>query len=435
MNLATCDPREMGDPASNSRHDRSRAVVLGFALVCALPAGARADDAQADEAPEGEPDKRTAEDPSTSEPPIQEIAPDEPVVLPPPKREPKSAAPAPVHTMDEVTVPRNDLRFGINFFGDTSFAVSPDSPHSAFTLGALGIRLLGELSPSLSALAEFALETVEGEGPISDVEQVAIRWRRGPSTFEVGRVHTDLGYWNTAYHHGLWLQPLIERPHAVRFEDDGGIVPVHWVGANYMLQTAAGPGKLTLVLGVGNGRGSNIDDVRVLGDTNDAKSTLLKLKYKAGGAEVGVSAIYDVIASETTLVRPALPNQRIHELVGNAYVAFRGDRALAIVEGYVFQHIAGDRSWTTLAGFAVVGYAVTPWVTPYAAIDTVDGANEDPFFTPDPMMAASLDLIEGIGGVRFETSTWSALKLELRLTRPSGESNDYAGVANWSFGL
>jgi len=432
VNPATCDPHAMGDPASSSRHDRSRVVVLGFALVCALPAAAVADD-----------DAKAPEQPDAGEPPIQEIAPDEPEVTPPPKPEPKTKAtapapapvPAPVYTMDEVTVPRNDLRFGINFFGDTSFAVSPDSPHSAFTLGALGIRLLGELSPSLSALAEFALETVESEGPISDVEQVAIRWRRGPSTFEVGRVHTDLGFWNTAYHHGLWLQPLIERPHAVRFEDDGGIVPVHWVGANYTLQTTAGPGKLTLVLGVGNGRGSNLDDVRVLDDTNDAKSTLLKLKYKAGGTEVGVSAIYDVIAPEASTVRPALPNRRIHELVGNGYVVHRGDRALAIAEAYVFQHVAGDQSWTTLAAFAVVGYAVTPWLTPYAAIDTVGGANDDPFFTPDPMMAAQLDLIEGIAGVRFETSTWSALKLELRLTRPDGDGNEYAGIANWSFGL
>ena len=60
---------------------------------------------------------------------------------------------------------------------------------------------------------------------------------------EVGRFHTDIGYWNTAFHHGLWLQIPVERPHVLRFEDDGGLVPVHWVGGAYTLETVSPAGE------------------------------------------------------------------------------------------------------------------------------------------------------------------------------------------------
>ena len=374
-------------------------------------------------------------------PPVQEITPDDPT--PPPKQPapaplPTIAPAAPVHTMEDVTIPKSFLRFGFNFFGDTSFvATTPDAPHSAFAIGTLGVRLLGELSPSLDALAELGFETTS-TGPVADVEQVAIRWRKGPGQLEVGRVHTDLGYWNTAYHHGLWLQIPIARPHVVRFEDDGGLVPVHWVGAQYALTGKLGGGTGRVVLGVGNGRGRNVDDIRVSDDTNDAKSVLLKLRYKTPIVELGVGGIYDVIAPEPALVRPALANQRIHELVGNAYVVVRGDGPIVIGEAYVLHHQASSKTTTTVAGYGLLGFAVTDWLTPYVAIDVVDGADDDPFFVPDPMLASPIDVVEGIVGARFETTTWSALKLELQYRSQPGDDAgqaNYTAAVNWSFGL
>jgi hypothetical protein len=210
---------------------------------------------------------------------------------------------------------------------------------------------------------------------------------------------------------------------------------VHWVGAQYAVSGALGGGTGTVVLGVGNGRGDNVDDIRVTSDTNDAKAALLKLRYKTSTFEVGLGAIYDLIAPASVLLRPALPDRQIHELIGNAYVVVRSDGPIVIGEGYVIRHQAG-RSTTTFGGYGLFGFAVTSWLTPYAAIDVVDGANDDPFFVPDPMTAAALDVVEGIVGARFETSTWSAFKLELRYeTRPGESDATYAAAANWSFGL
>ena len=379
---------------------------------------------------------------------VQESSPDEPdALLPPPpplppapKPTPAPTAPAPAptgaHTMDEVIVPRSTLAFGINFFGDTSALVtSPATPHTSFQLGALALRILGDLSPSVDALTEFALETKES-GQSTDVEQLAVRWRKGPGQLEVGRFHTELGFWNTAYHHGLWLQMPIERPHVVRFEDDNGLIPAHWVGAHYTLQGDVGAdGKLALITGLGNGRGKILDDVRVVGDTNEAKAVLVKVRFKNPAVELGAGLLFDRIAPADATIRPALPGQEIDEYDGNVYGVVHAGGVIAIGEGYVFRHQAGTQTWMTYAGFGVLGYAVTEWFRPYAVLDVIHGADGDPFFHPDPMMSPTLDVTEVIAGARFETSTWSAVKLEFRVDRVPGTDTSFTGIANWSWGL
>lgn len=371
-----------------------------------------------------------AQDPAQDDA-VQEIAPDEPVAEPASKKPPATPVEH-VHTMDELTVPTTFLRFGINFFGDTSLTfTTPDRPHSAFAVGTLGLRMTGELSPSLDALAELAFETTR-QGPLADVEQVALRWRSGPGFLEVGRVHTNFGYWNTAYHHGLWLQTPIERPRALRFEDDGGLVPVHWVGAHYTLKPGAGAFAVTL--GIGNGRGDIVDDIRVSDDTNEAKALLVKARYKTATFEAGVGAIYDVIAPADSMVRPVLPRVRLQEIIGNAYVVLRTDGPFAIGEGYVFRHQSSSDSWMTFAAYGLVGYAVAEKLMLYAAADLIRGATDDPFFRPDPL-TPGLDVTEGLVGARCDVSTWSALKLELRVEHPDVGDNNYTGALNWSFGL
>lgn len=70
----------------------------------------------------------------------------------------------------------------------------------------------------------------------------------------MGRFHTPLSYWNTAYHHGAYLQPSITRPGIAEYEDEQGILPMHLTGIlldgskelsqtrlNYELAVGVGP--------------------------------------------------------------------------------------------------------------------------------------------------------------------------------------------------
>ena len=160
---------------------------------------------------------------------------------PPPAPSPSAstAEPAPVararpRTMEEVagasiqelTFRSVRWRYSLNFFGDVSMSGGKpsDGEHAfGFGLGGQDILIRGELSENIVTTTEMAFEAGEDGGIGVDLERFNVRWQSSRYFVEAGRTHTSFGYWNNAYHHGRWLQPTIERPRWVAFEDDGGI--------------------------------------------------------------------------------------------------------------------------------------------------------------------------------------------------------------------
>jgi len=70
-----------------------------------------------------------------------------------------------------------------------------------------------------------------------DLERLQRRYTFGEAGHRLGRpLHTPLGYWNTAFHHGQQLQTSVLRPQMIDFEDHGGVIPAHTVACG-----AAGP--------------------------------------------------------------------------------------------------------------------------------------------------------------------------------------------------
>lgn len=49
----------------------------------------------------------------------------------------------------------------------------------------------------------------------------------------LGRFHNPIGFWNSHYHHGDYLEAAISRPAIAEFEDDGGLLPMHLAGILY----------------------------------------------------------------------------------------------------------------------------------------------------------------------------------------------------------
>src|SRR5258707_10325413 len=85
-----------------------------------------------------------------------------------------------------------------------------------------------------------------------------------------GRYHTPVGYWNTAFHHGAWLQTTITRPDIVRF--GGTFIPIHFVGFLAEGNIPSGGAGLSYNVGVGNGRGNVIFRPGDAGDNNNNRS-------------------------------------------------------------------------------------------------------------------------------------------------------------------
>jgi len=75
-------------------------------------------------------------------------------------------------------------------------------------------------------LAEYILSTEE-----SELERFQLGWQADEDTMGwAGRLHSPSRYWNSAYHHGQYMQTSISRPLVEKFEDEGGVLPTHVTG-------------------------------------------------------------------------------------------------------------------------------------------------------------------------------------------------------------
>ena len=379
---------------------------------------------------------------------------------PPPVSSPSASTvePAPVararpRTMEEVagasiqelTFRSVRWRYSLNFFGDVSMSGGKpsDGEHAfGFGLGGQDILIRGELSENIVTTTEMAFEAGEDGGIGVDLERFNVRWQSSRYFVEAGRTHTSFGYWNNAYHHGRWLQPTIERPRWVAFEDNGGIIPVHWVGAGAGLRLPVGDATINLNGTVGNGRGRIVDDVRNNHDIQNMKAFHGSFEIVGIGRpelRMGVAGIYSTIPGQPD--RTGLPaGHDITEVIGAAHIAYVNVPLLFIAEGYDVAHVALGHQWTTYGGFILLGYAVGRF-TPYVEVERIASkGGTDPFFIPDFPLGAvdhpTFDSLEGIAGLRFDLTDWTALKLEYRQTKQWDlHVTQYDGVLNWSWGF
>src|SRR5262245_14781893 len=163
------------------------------------------------------------------------------------------------------TAPRFTLRgfANVDFNGRWGDPVDEATGKSAFALGQFDLYMTSKLSENVSFLGETVFELDEQQEFVVDVERLQLSYRWSDAfRLNVGRGHTALGYWNEAYHHGALLQPTVERPEALKFEDDGGILPVHFVGLEAAGRASIGAWDLGYVGYVANGRGPRPDVIQ-----------------------------------------------------------------------------------------------------------------------------------------------------------------------------
>jgi hypothetical protein len=176
-------------------------------------------------------------------------------------------------------------------------------PHTTFQAGEFDLFLTSKLSERLSFLAEIVLGPDDTNGFGLDIERYQLTYKANRYfAATAGRFHTSIGYYNTAYHHGIWFSTAEGRPIMYLFEDSGGILPVHMVGVNL---TGAVPhtGKLGLhyVAEVGNGLTSNTGDLGIESVQNfvsdrNAKATNVALYLRpemVPGLQIGGSWYHD----------------------------------------------------------------------------------------------------------------------------------------------
>src|SRR5438094_1149735 len=117
----------------------------------------------------------------------------------------------------------------IRGFGDVDFSATDQKGSvSGFNLGQFVLHFASPLSEKVSYFGELSF-TAQPAAYEVQVERSIIRYDYN-DYFKIsfGKYHTPISYWNTAFHHGAWLQTTVSRPEMVRF--GGTFIPIHFVG-------------------------------------------------------------------------------------------------------------------------------------------------------------------------------------------------------------
>jgi hypothetical protein len=290
----------------------------------------------------------------------------------------------------------------IRGFADVTYRTgSVGTPAPAFGLGQFDLFITSKLTPTFRFVGETVFEY--DEGFIVDVERVIIsyeprEWFRAGA----GKHHTPIGYWNNAYHHGAVIQPTIERPLMFKFEDEGGVLPIHTTGLLLSGKNISAA-HLTYDLLVGNGIGST-----PISDNNRSQSLTAELRSQITSAlEVGVSGYTDRAGRGTpNLAGDTLRLNMTQHMIGG-FVTFLGASNELIAEYQrVMNQAEGGSSHDTDAMFVYAGHRFGAFV-PYARYDMLTYQPGDPYFTVNDTKMALV-------GARYDFGPMTTVKLEGR---------------------
>ncbi len=299
----------------------------------------------------------------------------------------------------------------------------------------------------LDFLAETLLEAdMEDNEFRIDVERVQVSYLVSNALrVKLGRVHQAFGYYNDTYHHGSIFELTTGRPFLVQFEDMGGVIGPHLVGA--MIDgtfSLGGAGDLRYDLEVGNGHLPDITAIANAGAASNFKRVNLRVRWMPrflDGLIVGVNGALDEVpamgdSGHGVNMRP----NALGELIGGVHLVYMEHHAHVLVEGAVVRHTdrgTGD-VYETAGGFAELGYAFGDW-TPYVRWESLRlSRGDDPAWATTVFgMRGARDVRDARVGVNWHPNEHLALKLEARWLDVDGavDTQQASGQFQLAFGF
>jgi hypothetical protein len=333
---------------------------------------------------------------------------------------PDPAPPPQQHDMSQVPPEVNVYpNLHLTGFGDIDFTSThrPEGPQG-FSEGQFVLHLASELSPRVSFFGELSLtaRTDAGTGSPSapgynaEVERMIIRFDQSDRLkVSFGRYHTPINWWNTAFHHGQWLQTTITRPEMVEF--GGKFLPVHFVGGLLEGAVPAGGWNIHYQAGFGNGRATVISRAGDAGDSNNKRAWLLTLFSRPDrlyGLQFGGSIYEDTI----TLASARTFQERI--VSGHIVWQKEDPELIAEVAGVRHRELNSSSSTWSHAYYVQAAYRL-PWFNrlwkPYYRFEHIGVNPGDVVFQTVPNLDGSTL------GVRYDLTLYAAIKAEYRTWR------------------
>ena len=307
-------------------------------------------------------------------------------------------------------------------FGDIAFHGSNQAGSTtSFSLGQLNLFVTSDISEKFKFLGEIVFEggpdNIYGitGGEINkfsvDLERYLLQYSHNDYfNLSVGRYHTAIGFYNTAYHHSTWFQTTTGRPLLFEFEDRGGLLPIHNVGVSATGRIPSGSLGLHYIAEVGNGRHSRTplaaEPVQNEIDENTHKAFNLALFARptaVQGLQLGFSAYRDLL---TPLASPG-----VGETILAAHAVYQIPNFEWLNEALLIRHspLGTARVFDTPAFYTQLSKRFGSY-RPYFRYQYINASSSEPIF-PDVRLRAGPSV-----GLRYDASEAVALKLQYDYT-------------------
>lgn len=314
-------------------------------------------------------------------------------------------------------------RFGLNMggFGDVNFQTeSREKENNTFSIGSFDIySTASRKGGRLNFLFELLVEE-ENDGSEVDIERLWVSYVFSDLfTIRAGKMHTAMGYWNKAFHHGKYLFYSVDRPFITAFEDHGGVMPTHIIG----LEFTGGVSAFHYWIEVGNGLRITDGELALNNTTDDDGSKQFILRVTSSPALLpGLSLGFSYARYSVDTTVEAGLYEDVYGL--DLYYAESGFELLT-------EHFIFDNSFESAYAFYVqVSYAFDTF-TPYARHESMDSDSGDPYLNE---LDGGSDRAQSIAGLKFDVEPLhSAIKTQYRYDDEKGADVHNVIEVQWSF--
>ncbi len=293
-------------------------------------------------------------------------------------------------------------------FGDIVYVTRDQASNDGFLVGQLVAHGNARMSERVSVFGEISA-TAQPTGYALELERAIVRYDFVDEfKLSVGRYHTPASYWNTAFHHGLWLQTSVARPEIIKV--GGRFIPVHFVGAMVEGTINAGKASLSYEAGVGNGRGAVISRGGDAGDVNRARANIFAARLRPfdNGLQLGGSLYFDRVEVDPESFDEQISS--VHAVWDRGAPELIAEYARVKHEPRTLGEATTSDGWYAHAAWRLGGPLYR--LKPYVRIEHLDVNMSDPVFAP-----ALSDYRAGIAGLRYDFDALATIKGEYRRER------------------
>jgi hypothetical protein len=345
------------------------------------------------------------------------------------------AAPAPVTALapepvvDAPAVHEVASRLKLNVFGDVGFEAT-DARHvtsNTFEVGSMDLFMTSRLSDRTSLLGEILFIAASDNSITPDIERLLFQYRQNDYFgFGVGRYHSSIGYYNTAFHQGAWFETAIGRPFMYAFDDEGGFLPLQEVGVTTYGKIPSGKLGLNYVAEIGNGRDHLLDGepAQNAQDANNGKSFNVALFSRPSAlpdVELGFSLYHDYVTFSD--------NINHGELIATVHATYLNSKYEFLNEAMLVRHTGSSTgtpgAFHTPAFYTQFSRAFGKY-RPYFRYQYINAGDGEPIYG-DPTDGPIVGRRQAPSvGIRYDFNEHAAFKLQYnRMTiRGEGSGNE-----------